>query len=181
MLKTYKNAFLSIKRQTIGGKQFSFDQFSNMKLPLMILVLFSSLDGFSQSDTFRIKQFNLEDGVAIKGYDPVAYFTIGKAEKGKSAFSSSYRGVKYHFASAADQYNFLANPQKFEPQYGGWCAYAMGKDGSKVEVDPGTFKIIDGKLFLFYNQFFNNTLKSWNKDEERLHKNADANWLKITQ
>ncbi|HZE82850.1 MAG TPA: YHS domain protein, partial [Puia sp.] len=68
----------------------------------------------------------------------------------------------------------------YEPQYGGWCAYAMGKDGSKVEVDPGTFKIVNGKLFLFYNRFFNNTLKTWNKDEDHLHKNADNNWQKLT-
>jgi hypothetical protein len=57
----------------------------------------------------------------------------------------------------------------------------MGKDGSKVEVDPETFKIINGKLFLFYNSFFNNTLKSWNKDEANLHTKADANWKKIFQ
>ena len=64
--------------------------------------------------------------------------------------------------------HFASNPAKYEPQYGGWCAYAMGHDGSKVEVDPETFKIINGKLFLFYNRFFNNTLKTWNQDESKL-------------
>jgi len=63
-------------------------------------------------------------------------------------------------------------------QYGGWCAYAMGKDGSKLKIDPETFKIINGKLYVFYNKFFNNTLKSWNKDDQ-LHQQADANWQKI--
>ena len=75
--------------------------------------------------------------------------------------------------------NNKKNPLNYEPQYGGWCAYAMGKDGSKVEVDPETFKIIDGKLYLYYNKFFNNTLKSWNKDETNLKSRADLNWKKF--
>lgn len=160
-------------------KQYSFDQILKMKLLATVLLLCFASAGFSQADDFRKKQFNLDDGVAIKGYDPVAYFTAGKAEKGKSAFSSSYHGVNYHFANAADLSSFQANPEKFEPRYGGWCAYAMGHDGSKVEVDPETFKIINGKLFLFYNRFFNNTLKTWNQDESKLHTQADANWQKI--
>ena len=163
----------------MAGKRNSFDEILRMKVLPMVFFLFSAFTGFSQSDVFRTKQYNLDDGVAIKGYDPVAYFSVGKAEKGKSAFSSSYHGVQYHFASAADQNIFLTNPEKYEPQYGGWCAYAMGHDGSKVEVDPETFKIIDGKLFLFYNRFFNNTLKTWNQDESNLHARADTNWQKI--
>lgn len=74
---------------------------------------------------------------------------------------------------------FLKNPASYEPQYGGWCAYAMGANGEKVEINPETFKIVDGKLNLYYNAFFNNTLKSWNKDEGNLKKKADANWKKI--
>jgi YHS domain-containing protein len=164
----------------MARKQYSFDQILKMKWLLLTLFYFCSASAlFSQTDAFRIKQFNLDDGIAIKGYDPVAYFIKGKAEKGKSAFSSSYHGVNYHFANAADLNSFQANPEKYEPQYGGWCAYAMGHDGSKVEVDPETFKIINGKLFLFYNRFFNNTLKTWNQDESKLHAQADTNWQHI--
>lgn len=179
MLKTYKSGYLSINRHRMVAKQSRFDQILKMKVLLSVLFLCMVSRGFSQTDVFRKKQYNLDDGVAIKGYDPVAYFTIGKAEKGKPAFSSSYHGVNYHFANAGDLNSFQANPEKYEPQYGGWCAYAMGHDGSKVEVDPETFKIIDGKLFLFYNRFFNNTLKTWNQDESRLHTKADENWQKI--
>jgi YHS domain-containing protein len=160
-------------------KQYRFDQILKMKILLTFLFLYSASAAFSQTDIFRMKQFNLDDGVAIKGYDPVAYFTSGKAEKGKSSFATLYKGVSYHFATAADLNSFQANPEKYEPQYGGWCAYAMGHDGSKVEVDPETFKIINGKLFLFYNRFFNNTLKAWNQDESKLHTRADANWQKL--
>lgn len=122
--------------------------------------------------------FNLENKVAIQGYDPVAYFKQNKAVKGKKEFSSAYEGVVYYFASATDKELFAKNPAGYEPQYGGWCAYAMGSSGDKVEIDPETFKITDGKLYLFYNAYFNNTLKSWNKDEHNLKKKADANWKK---
>ncbi len=125
------------------------------------------------------KLFNLDNGIAISGYDPVAYFTQNKAVKGNSGQAVNYEGVNYYFSSAANKEEFKKNPAKYLPSYGGWCAYAMGKDGTKVEVDPETFKIIDGKLYLFYNKFFNNTLKSWNKDESSLHQRADANWQKI--
>ena len=150
---------------------------------MRIVLFFSSLlvitSGFSQTTEFRSKQFNLDNGIGIKGYDPVAYFSQNKAVKGRKDFSNSYKGIKYHFVSSSNLESFQSDPAKYEPQYGGWCAYAMGKEGSKVEVDPETFKIINGKLFLFYNRFFNNTLKSWNENESTLHSQADANWQKI--
>ena len=149
-----------------------------MKLLATFCLLITVLTGFSQTDVFRTKQFNLDDGVAIRGYDPVSYFSQNKALKGKKDISFSYRGINYYFATENDRQLFQADPAKYEPQYGGWCAYAMGHDGSKVEIDPETFKIINGKLFLFYNRFFNNTLKAWNQDESGLHAKADANWQK---
>ncbi|HEX9512145.1 MAG TPA: YHS domain-containing (seleno)protein [Puia sp.] len=127
----------------------------------------------------RKKQFNTPEGIGIKGYDPVAYFTGSKAIKGSKDQAVVYEGITYYFSSAANREAFRKDPARYEPQYGGWCAYAMGNDGSKVEVDPGTFKIVGGKLFLFYNQWFTNTLKSWNKDEVNLHRQADNNWKKI--
>lgn len=130
----------------------------------------------------RKKQFNLDkSGLAIEGYDPVAYFTEQKAVEGKESISFTNQGVTYHFATTADRDLFKANPAKYEPQYGGWCAYAMGANGEKVEIDPGTFKLLNGKLYLFYNKFFNNTRKSWNKDENNLKSKADANWAKLTK
>ena len=74
---------------------------------------------------------------------------------------------------------FKQSPEKYEPQYGGWCAYAMGATGEKVNIDPETFKILNGKLYLFYNKLFNNTLKTWNKDEVSLKQKADASWIKF--
>lgn len=131
--------------------------------------------------TIRKKHFNLENNVAIQGYDPVAYFNQGKAVKGHKELALVVEGATYYFSSPANKELFRKSPASYEPQYGGWCAYAMGAKGEKVSVDPGTFKIINNKLYLFYNQFFNNTLKSWNKDEANLKSQADRNWQKIYQ
>lgn len=148
------------------------------KLILFVLILVSGIS-FAQNDAKRISQYNLENKVAIQGYDPVGYFNQGKAIKGKKEITALYQGVIYKFSSSENKETFLKNPSKYEPQYGGWCAYAMGSAGEKVEINPETFKIIDGKLYLFYNVYFNNTLKSWNKDENNLKSKADTNWKKI--
>lgn len=144
---------------------------------LFILIIASSLL-FAQA-SLRTKHFNLENGVAIQGYDPVAYFTQSKAVKGSKQFASSVEGITYYFSSAANRELFNKNQKAYEPQYGGWCAYAMGATNEKVEVDPETFKVKDGKLYLFYHSWINNTLTKWNKDETNLHSKADANWKTI--
>lgn len=127
----------------------------------------------------RVKQYNLKTSVAIQGYDPVAYFTQNKAIAGSKNFSHTHQGVVYYFATKANLEAFKHNADKYEPQYGGWCAYAMGATGEKVEVDPETFKLLDGKLYLFYNRFFTNTLPKWNKEEMALKNKANANWQKF--
>jgi len=126
----------------------------------------------------RQKNFNINKNIAIEGYDPISYFN-GKPQKGTVAYSYAYEGITYHFVNAANLAKFKQNPASYEPQYGGWCAYAMGNSGQKVEVDPETYKIINGKLYLFYNHLFNNTLNTWNKNETSLKTKADANWQKI--
>lgn len=149
-----------------------------MKKLLFILTVLCTFSGFSQKDNKRVTLFNLEKNVAIQGYDPVAYFKQGKAVKGRKEITASYEGVVYYFSMPVNKEYFLKNPSKFEPQYGGWCAFAMGDSNEKVSINPETFKISNGKLYLFYNAFFNNTLKSWNKEETGLMMKADANWSK---
>jgi YHS domain-containing protein len=141
---------------------------------LILLGAFTQLH--SQTNPEYAAQCNLQNGIAINGYDPVAYFTKNKAEKGNATQVAKFEGIYYHFSSVTNKETFLKNPKKYQPQYGGWCAFAMGDYGKKVEVDPETFKIVDGKLYLFYNAYFNNTLKSWNKDEKNLKLKADKNW-----
>lgn len=144
-----------------------------MKPLLLLTAILFHQALFAQAN--RAAQYNVNSQhLAIEGYDPVAYFTQGKAVEGRSNLSANHQGIVYYFASPENRSAFLAAPSKYEPQYGGWCAYAMGAKGEKVSVDPETFKIVNGKLFLFYNSFFNNTLKSWNQDERNLHARADA-------
>lgn len=152
-----------------------------MKKFLFAIFILFTFSGFSQSESKRIAQFNIEGKVAIQGYDPVAYFKQGKAVKGKKELTSVYEGVLYYFSSVSNKSAFVNSPSSYEPQYGGWCAFAMGNSGEKVTVNPETFKIIDSKLYLFYNAFFSNTLKSWNKDQSNLKLKADSNWKKIIQ
>lgn len=146
---------------------------------LLMFITLVTIASSAQNVTKRIAAYNLEKRVAIQGYDPVGYFKQNKAVKGKAALATTYEGVTYYFSSPANKDSFAKNPAGFEPQYGGWCAYAMGSSAEKVEINPETFKIVDGKLYLFYNAFFNNTLKSWNKDETNLKVKADGNWKKF--
>ena len=151
-----------------------------MKIIFAIASCVFSVLSFGQDPAgLRQSQFNLDRGIALNGYDAVAYFKLQKAVKGKKEYAVYVQGITYYFSSQENKDQFKKDPSAYEPQYGGWCAYAMGKDGSKVDVDPETFKIIDNKLYLYYNKFFNNTLKSWNKDEKNLKANADLNWKKV--
>ena len=147
-------------------------------LRVLVVICFTASMAISQK-TDRIKSYNVSKGLAIEGYDAVAYFKLNKAVKGKEDFAVKDKGVLYYFSSKANKDEFFKNASKFEPQYGGWCAYAMGASGEKVEIDPETFKIVDGKLYLFYHSFTNNTLNTWNKDEAGLKFKADKNWDKI--
>ncbi len=130
-------------------------------------------------NALRQKHFNLEKSIALQGFDPVSYFVGTSPKRGTAAYAFNYGNVIYYFNSQTNLDAFKLNPAKYEPQYGGWCAYAMGATGEKVEIDPKTFKIINGKLYLFYNSFFNNTLKTWNTKEAILLPKSVSNWKNI--
>jgi len=149
------------------------------KLIFSTLLLLLLQQTVQSQDALRKTHFNTSNSIALAGYDAVSYFNQKKPSKGQEDHSVIHLGILYRFSSAANKELFKANPRKYEPEYGGWCAYAMGAKGEKVSVDPETFKIVNGKLFLFYNQFFNNTLKDWNKDESNLMTKANANWNKL--
>lgn len=126
-----------------------------------------------------IGQYNLAEGaLALQGHDPVAYFETGKAEAGRPELTSRHRGVAYRFATPERRLKFAADPEKYAPAYGGWCATAMA-EGRKVEIDPANFKITNGRLFLFYKGWLGNALNDWNKDEKALTVKADEQWRKL--
>lgn len=148
-----------------------------MKKFITLIVLFLlPFFAFSQKAEHR----NLDNKLAIQGYDPVSYIEQNKAVKGKKEFAVNVNGAIYYTSSPKNKELLQKNPSKYEPIYGGWCAFAMGDYGEKVEINPTTFKVIDGKTYLFYNKLFTNTLNSWNKNEDKLKKQADLNWKKLT-
>jgi hypothetical protein len=113
-------------------------------------------------------------GVAIMGYDTVAYFTEGKAVKGSEEFSYEWLGTPWHFASKKHQEMFMSQPTKYAPQYGGYCAGEVAINESvTVNVDPEAFKIIDGKLYLIYDS---GNAAAFEQDANALIPMGDANW-----
>lgn len=129
----------------------------------------------ARSRDTQTREANAANAVALQGYDPVAYFTGNQANAGSSTIVSSYHGLTYRFASDANRDLFNAEPAKYLPAYGGWCATAMAK-GDKVEVDPQNFKVTGGRLFLFYKGLWGDARKDWLKDEPGLTAKADGHW-----
>tara|TARA_B100000809_G_scaffold225750_1_gene236914 strand:- start:415 stop:723 length:309 start_codon:yes stop_codon:yes gene_type:complete len=100
-------------------------------------------------------------------------------KKGDKLLSLQYDNILLHFSSKENKEAFRKSPLKYLPKYGGWCAFAIGDSGQKVSINPNTYKIINGELYLFYNKNFTNTLKLWKKDETLLKKQADKNWTEL--
>ena len=147
-----------------------------MRVSLFILFSFITAPVLAQS-----VDYNLKNGYVAEGYDVVAYFN-NTAVEGKKEFSTTYDSVKYKFSSQTNLNLFLEQPEKYIPQYGGYCAYAIAVKSKKVGIDPKTFDIRDGKLYLFYNAWGTNTLKLWKKEDVKgLQKKADQNWETIKQ
>ena len=130
-----------------------------------------------------LTHFNLgKASLAIAGFDPVAYFPDGggKPKKGLETITTTHEGVLYRFANEDNRKKFLASPAQYEPQYGGWCAFAMA-DKDKVEIDPESFVITDGKLFLFFKAWYADTRAKWSRNEKELMTKADKVWKEMNQ
>lgn len=111
-------------------------------------------------------------GKAIKGYDTVAYFTQGEAIKGDSDFAYEWNGSKWYFSTQQHLDQFMQNPEKYAPQYGGYCAWAVSQ-GYTAKVDPQVWRIYDGKLYLNYSK---SVQSSWLKDIPGNIAKGDTNW-----
>jgi YHS domain-containing protein len=118
-----------------------------------------------------------KEGVAIRGHDPVAFFTVKAPLKGKAEFTSEFHGAKYRFHSARNKAAFDAEPARYEPQFGGYCAYGVSK-GKLVEIDPEAFQIVEGRLLLQYSK---GVRDDFNEDTQGNLKKADANWPKLVE
>ncbi len=136
--------------------------------PLLVL-----LSIFIHSTAFAIDPIHENwRGHAIDGYDPVAYFKANEPVKGSSDFTHEWNDAKWYFSSAENKADFIADPEKYAPQYGGYCAWAVSQ-GSTAPTDPKAWHIEDGKLYLNYNQ---SVQTNWLKDVPGHIKSADKNW-----
>ncbi len=113
-----------------------------------------------------------DGGAAIRGYDPVAYFSDGKPVKGAAQFTHQWKGATWRFASAANRERFAATPEKYAPQYGGYCAYGVAQ-GYTVAIDPAAWSVVEGKLYLNYST---SVQAKWKEDVPGYIRKADANW-----
>lgn len=116
-----------------------------------------------------------DDGAAIRGYDPVAYFRQGAAVEGSAAHSLEWGGVTWHFASAANRQAFRERPEAYAPEYGGYCAFAAASN-QLVSIDPGAWTIRDGKLYLNYSP---SVQQRWERDIKGYIAQADAHWPEL--
>lgn len=126
----------------------------------------------------RAENFFLQKGIALKGYDPIAFFNQSRAVQANGTIIYAYNGVKYFFTSSNHLNQFKTTPDKFEPKYGGWCAYHMSKKGNKVAANPQHFSILNGRLYFFDS---GDSKYKWENGIKQLKKEADNNWNKFMQ
>jgi YHS domain-containing protein len=152
------SSFAFTRRSTVAG---------------LLLVFLGLFPVFAGSAFAAEKPVNADrHGVAIKGYDPVAYFTLGAPTKGDAQFAHTWNGATWHFAKAEHRDLFAAAPEKYAPQYGGYCAWAVS-NGYTAPIDPTAWKIVEGRLFLNYNA---SVRKTWEADEANRIRLGDTNW-----
>ena len=127
------------------------------------------------SNKFTTKIYQPKGGVAIHGYDPVAYFTMGKPTKGVAQYALKWQGATWHFASAKHRDLFKANPEKYAPQFGGYCAYGLAL-GGVVPTKPDVWAVHNGKLYLNVHK---KVQGFWNKDRDGFIRKAEGNQSKV--
>ena len=149
-------------------------------LIMWLLACFYFSTTISQAQDISGKHLVNQQNVALSGYDLVGYFEVNQAIEGSANYSTQYKGVSYHFSNEQHLKYFQADPEHYLPKYGGYCSWAMGKNGTKVPSNPMTFKFVDGELHFFFNGQYKrspfNALEEWNKEEAYLKPMADINW-----
>ena len=151
-----------------------------------VLVAPSIFADDSELDTaVRQRQFNVNrSNLALDGYDPVSYHRRGGPRRGSASRGVRYKGIVYRFASDANKQAFLDDPAKYEPAYGGWCAWAM-RSGDKTDVDPKNYLILNDRLHVFYKSWIGNTRTEWidlakRRGDAALIAEADRGWSRHT-
>lgn len=141
---------------------------------ILFFLLFTTLTFTQQLD------YNTKKGYVAEGYDVVSYFTKKEPLQGSKKFETTFENAKFKFATKENLELFKANPKKYIPQYGGYCAYAVAEKKTKMYIDAEAYEIRDGKLYLFYNSWLGSKLKDWQKgNTKELQQKADKNWEEL--
>lgn len=145
---------------------------------LLILPFASLAEQAASAHSIHERFDTLGMGVALGGFDPVSYFPEGssKPKKGFVQRDHKHNGVTYRFASDANRERFRANPEKYLPAYNGWCAWAMAELKAKVDIEPTSYKIYGGTLYVFYDHANLNTRELWAKDPKGMIARANMHW-----
>ena len=134
-----------------------------------IIVILFFFTGLAQQSSLFVDHLNTEsENLVVNGYDVVSYFSESEPVKGKQSISTDYQGLLIYFSSQENKRKFLDDPEKYLPKYGGWCAYAIGNSGEKVDVYPFSYSIENGELYLFYKSYFNDTREKWIQNHKEL-------------
>lgn len=146
---------------------------------LLVLLITGSNTMMAQTNDY----FKNAEGVALGGYDVVSYFTANEAQRGSKNHAAVKNGHTFYFATAENKSAFEENPAAYLPAFGGYCAFAMAVGNGKVPSNPETFKLHNGKLYLFFNDYYQgspfNTIVPWNADEMNHLAKAEENWVKM--
>ena len=145
-----------------------------------ILILAASITGVGVGGSIAVAQQTTPASrtrVALDGYDPVSYFDPGRPEKGSSQFSFDFDDAAYWFKSADHRAKFVADPERYAPQYGGYCALTLAA-GSKAEADPEAWSISNGKLYVFGAK---QGIANFNRNPAEIVSSADSNWRKLRE
>ncbi len=141
---------------------------------LLIFIFFISIAGLvACTRTESPLAFNTDDdGVALRGFDAVAYFAVDNAVKGNPKYEFAWNGAKWLFSSEENMKKFQTNPEAYAPQFGGYCSYAVSK-GYTADGDPNAWKVVDGKLYLNYDP---EVKKLWEQEQSERIKQGEKNW-----
>jgi YHS domain-containing protein len=142
-------------------------------LTLLVLLIGANHRGLAGIDPVNKDR----KGAGLRGYDPVAYFTEGRPVRGNASYTTTWNGATWFFSSKANKDLFVEEPERYAPQYGGYCAYAVGNNYT-ADGDPTAWSIEQGKLYVNYNK---NVRELWLKDTSNLIQKGDANWPKLLQ
>ncbi len=163
----------------------------NFRIPLMMFCLLAANWASAQTSapsnapktTLHQRHNLLGEGVGLAGYDPVSYFPEGGGNPARGLISNSlqYEGVTYRFSSQENLNRFKQNPAKYLPAYGGWCAWAVAELGKRVDIDPESFVLKDGKLYVFYRDPALDTRSLWQKDIAGFIQKGDTKWRELSK